>query len=118
MKTLLRQRFDTALQDHQLLKHPFYRRWEAGLVSRDELREYAQQYRHFKAMLSGFPRRLSDSLAPGPARNLVQANWRDEVTAPSDLDRFDLFAAFYGAAHAEMTAAPWGLLDERELQAP
>ncbi len=111
MKTLLHQRFDAVLRDRQLLEHPFYRRWEAGQLSRDELRDYAQQYRHFEAMLPGFLRRLSDSLAPGPARNLVEANWRDEVTAPSHLELFDRFADFYGATNTEMTAATQGLLD-------
>lgn len=36
-----------SLADRQLLEHPFYRRWEAGELSREELTRYAEQYRHF-----------------------------------------------------------------------
>jgi pyrroloquinoline-quinone synthase len=105
MKSALRHHFEAALQDRQLLDHPFYRRWEAGLLSRDDVREYAEQYRYFEAMLPDFLLRLSESLAPGPARNLVEANLRDEVTAPSHLELFERFAEFYGATIADMTPA-------------
>jgi len=44
------------VDERSLLKHPFYRTWSAGGLSRDRLRNYAAQYyRHVEA----FPRYLS-----------------------------------------------------------
>jgi pyrroloquinoline-quinone synthase len=111
MKPLLQQRFDAAVADRQLLDHPFYRRWEAGELERRELTHYAEQYRHFETMLPLFLRRLSAKLGPGGARDLVDANLADEVSAPSHLALFERFASFYGAADAAMTPATRALVD-------
>jgi pyrroloquinoline-quinone synthase len=86
---------------YRLLDHPFYRRWEAGELSRAELAAYAAQYRHFEAMLPGFLAELSAGLE-GPAAELVAANLADEVGgATSHLELFDAFAAAVGAPSAE-----------------
>src|SRR5204863_2501537 len=37
---------DEARQRWDVLKHPFYERWEAGELSREELAFYAGEYRH------------------------------------------------------------------------
>lgn len=39
-------RIDEAARRWNVLEHPFYQRWSAGELSRDELAEYAAQYRH------------------------------------------------------------------------
>lgn len=39
-------RIDAARARWNVLDHPFYRRWECGQLSRDELGYYAGQYRH------------------------------------------------------------------------
>ena len=39
-------RLDEARARWNVLDHPFYRRWECGELSRDELAYYAGQYRH------------------------------------------------------------------------
>jgi pyrroloquinoline-quinone synthase len=39
-------RIDAARSRWNVLDHPFYRRWECGELSRDELGYYAGQYRH------------------------------------------------------------------------
>jgi pyrroloquinoline-quinone synthase len=97
MTTALQQSMFEVLSDRQLLDHPFYRRWEAGELSRDELTSYAEQYRHFEEMMPNFLRRLSGELEPGAARDLVLANLKDEVSPPSHLELFDAFGAFVGA---------------------
>jgi pyrroloquinoline-quinone synthase len=40
------ERLDEARERWDVLKHPFYRRWEHGELSRDELGFYAGEYRH------------------------------------------------------------------------
>jgi pyrroloquinoline-quinone synthase len=99
-----------SLADRQLLEHPFYRRWEAGELSREELTRYAEQYRHFEAMMPDFLAALADHLDPGIARDFVEANLRDEVTPPSHLELFDRFAAAYGATDTPPSPAMEALL--------
>lgn len=39
-------RLDAARRRLNVLEHPFYRRWESGELTRDELATYAGEYRH------------------------------------------------------------------------
>jgi len=39
-------KIDQARQRWDVLKHPFYERWECGELTRDELAFYAGEYRH------------------------------------------------------------------------
>src|ERR1700722_16656982 len=105
MTTALQQSMFEVLSDRQLLDHPFYRRWEAGELSRDELTLYAEQYRFFEAMLPEFLETLSDQLPEGVARNCVVANLADETGSPSHLELFDRFAAHYGATQPSISPA-------------
>ena len=45
-----------AVDEHHLLKHPFYQDWMAGRLTREQLRDYAEQY-YFH--VDRFPRYLS-----------------------------------------------------------
>jgi pyrroloquinoline-quinone synthase len=58
-------RIDEARSRWNVLDHPFYRRWEQGGLSREELGSYAGQYRHAVAALA----RTAERAAPlaGPA---------------------------------------------------
>jgi pyrroloquinoline-quinone synthase len=114
MTSTLQHSMFEVLSDRQLLDHPFYRRWEAGELSRDELTSYAQQYRHFEAMMPEFLARLSEALEPGAARDLVLANLNDEVSSPSHLELFDDFGAFVGATRVPASPAMSDLLDAYE----
>jgi pyrroloquinoline-quinone synthase len=105
MTTPLELALDAALTDHRLLEHPFYRRWEAGEVSRDELTRYAEQYRFFEAMFPKFLESLSQQLPDGAARDAVLDNLNDEVTAPSHLELFDRFASSFDATDAPISPA-------------
>jgi pyrroloquinoline-quinone synthase len=40
------ERLDAVADRWNILRHPFYRRWEAGELSRDDLAYYAGEYRH------------------------------------------------------------------------
>lgn len=107
----LHQRIDTALQDIHLLDHPFYLRWEAGELQREELTHYAEQYRYFETMLPSFLQQLSEALSPGAAKDLVDANLSDEVTPPTHVELFELFARFYNAAPEPLSPAMTRLVD-------
>lgn len=43
----LRSRLETSVAARHLLDHPFYQRWSAGELTREELQEYARQYWHY-----------------------------------------------------------------------
>jgi pyrroloquinoline-quinone synthase len=94
------------LADRQLLQHPFYRRWEAGTLDRDDLGAYAAQYRYFEAALPGFLRAVLDRLEPGPAMDLIRSNLTDEESNPEP--HVVLFEGFAGAVGAVDTAADKG----------
>jgi pyrroloquinoline-quinone synthase len=86
------------LADRRLLHHPFYRRWEKGEVSIEELAAYAAQYRHFEAYLPGFLEALVGGLPAGTAKDLVAANLADEMGDPiPHIELFERFAAATGA---------------------
>ncbi len=87
----------SALRDRRLLEHPFYRRWEAGELSGEELAEYAVHYRAFEAalpdVLAAVVDRLTAEGAFGTAE-LVSRNLADELGRPEPhLELFDGFAA-------------------------
>jgi len=87
----------TALSGRELLAHPFYRRWEAGELDRQELAEYAVHYRAFEAALPAVLAAVVDSLeAEGEdaAASWAARNLADEQGHPeSHLALFDRFAA-------------------------
>jgi pyrroloquinoline-quinone synthase len=46
-------RLDEARRRRNILEHPFYTRWEHGELSRNDLAEYAGEYRHAVVALAG-----------------------------------------------------------------
>lgn len=102
---------ESSISDLRLLNHPFYRRWEAGDLSLDELRLYAEQYRYFEQMLPRFLEQLAEELPDGIARESVLKNLADEVATPSHLELFEQFAEFYQASVAPISPAMLRLVD-------
>jgi pyrroloquinoline quinone (PQQ) biosynthesis protein C len=85
-----------ALSGRELLEHPFYRRWSAGRLGREELAEYACQYRAFEAALPAVLDAVRGQLAAegcDDAAALVARNLADELGHPEPhLELFDKFA--------------------------
>ena len=87
-----------AIEGRRLLDHAYYRKWQAGALHTMDLARYAGQYRHFERVLPEALVRISRAVHDEPARDLVEANLRDESTYPEPhLDLFDRFAAAVGA---------------------
>lgn len=72
------EQMNARIGKYDLLCHPFYQAWSAGKLSRDDLREYAQEYYHhveaFPSYLAAFGLRLDE----GDLRRAVLANLCDE----------------------------------------
>ena len=75
------ERLEARIAKHDLLCHPFYKAWSAGELTRDDLREYSQDYYHhveaFPSYLAAFALRLEE----GELRRAVLANLCDEKGA-------------------------------------
>jgi pyrroloquinoline-quinone synthase len=74
----LPESLDRLIEKHHLLKHPFYRAWTEGKLSRESLGLYAQQYyQHVRA----FPENLNqlEGRTTGSIRKLVGENLAEEL---------------------------------------
>jgi pyrroloquinoline-quinone synthase len=80
-KTLL-QLLDSLVEDHHLLKHPFYRAWTQGSLSRESLQLYAEQYYHH---VRAFPENLRELVgrSNGELAQLAQENLDEELDPAS-----------------------------------
>ena len=82
-------RIDEARERWDVLKHPFYVRWERGDLTRDELAHYAGEYRHAVVAL---------------ARAAEAAG--DERHAQEEVDHIGLWDDFAAALDAPIDRAP------------
>ncbi len=114
MSTSIPSIVHSSLEGRRLLTHPFYRRWEEGQLTREELTSYAEQYRFFEAYLPTFLTELADQLDEGATRDAVTSNLNDETSDPSHLSLFDAFAASYGARTVDISPAMLDLINAYE----
>ena len=106
------QALDRALEGRRLLDHPFYQRWSAGAVSREELAAYAAQYRHFEAALPEWLRTIAATATEPELRDQALRNLEDEAGTPlTHVDLFERFAAALDAPRTGPTPAMAALLE-------
>ncbi len=82
------QTAELEIAKYDLLKHPFYRAWSAGELSREDLKFYAEQYFHQVSRFPTYLTSLHSRLPEGAMRRSVLANAYEEEcdgTAHSDL---------------------------------
>ena len=112
MTDTLAVRLESTLEGLKLLSHPFYRRWSMGEVSREELRAYAAQYRHFERALPGWLATIAERAPSAAFREQVLENLRDEVHGPvPHAELFEQFAAALDAPETEPSPAMARLLE-------
>ncbi len=75
------EQLEASIAKYDLLCHPFYRAWEAGELTRDDLREYARQYYHHVQAFPCYLAELALRLEDGDLRRAVLANMCDEKGA-------------------------------------
>lgn len=63
---------------YDLLSHPFYKAWSAGELTRDDLREYAEDYYPHVDAFPGYLAQLGVRLEEGDLRRAVLASMTDE----------------------------------------
>jgi pyrroloquinoline-quinone synthase len=72
------EQLDTRIAKYDLLCHPFYKAWSAGQLTREDLREYAQDYFHHVEAFPSYLAALGLRLEDGELRSAVLANMCDE----------------------------------------
>jgi pyrroloquinoline-quinone synthase len=72
------KQLDTRISKYDLLCHPFYKAWSAGRLTREDLREYAQDYYHHVEAFPSYLAALGMRLEDGDLRRAVLANMCDE----------------------------------------
>jgi pyrroloquinoline-quinone synthase len=92
-------RIEESRARHNVLEHPFYQRWSAGELSRDELARYAGQYRHATEAIA---RLCADAVEAAPSERREEL----EIHASEEADHIRLWDDFIDAAGGEIGAEP------------
>jgi pyrroloquinoline-quinone synthase len=93
------QRIEESRARHNVLEHPFYARWSAGQLTREELANYAGQYRHATEALARLCQQAADR-APAEHRDEIAAHAAEEEA------HVGLWDGFVAAAGGEIGAEP------------
>ena len=93
------QRIEQARERWNVLEHPFYQRWSAGELSREELAAYSGQYRHATAAIARLSAAVAES-APETERAELRRHAEEEEA------HIALWDGFVGAVGGEVAAAP------------
>lgn len=73
------ERIEQARERWNVLRHPFYQRWSAGELSRDELARYSGQYRHAVSAIATLSQTAADAAPERPELRLHAREERDHV---------------------------------------
>ncbi len=90
-----------------MLAHPFYQRWLAGDLTRDDLCRYAAQYFRFEAAFPGYLCQVLAKLDTPAGRRVLLQNLVDEEGGPeTHLELFVRFATALGLTREELERTP------------
>jgi pyrroloquinoline-quinone synthase len=93
------QRIEEARARWNVLEHPFYQRWSAGELSREELAFYSGQYRHATVAIAELSAAVADSAAEGERAELRRHAAEEDA-------HVGLWDGFVEAVGGEVAAAP------------
>jgi pyrroloquinoline-quinone synthase len=93
------QRIEDARTRWDVLRHPFYLRWSAGELSRDELASYAGQYRHATEAIATLSARVAEE-APESQHGELDRHAAEEA------DHVALWDGFVEAVGGKAAADP------------
>jgi pyrroloquinoline-quinone synthase len=93
------QRIEEARARWNVLEHPFYQRWSAGKLSREELADYSGQYRHATAAIAELSAAVADSAPEGEREPLSRHAVEEEA-------HVGLWDGFVTAVGGRVDAAP------------
>lgn len=98
------EQLDTRIAKYDLLCHPFYKAWSAGELTREDLREYGQDYFHqvqaFPEYLQEFGSRIEDD----QLRRAVLVNREDELGLDGSRPHAELWLDFVEGMGGDRTS--------------
>ena len=93
------QKAEQEIAKYDLLKHPFYRAWSAGELTKEDLKFYAEQYYHQVSQFPTYLTSLHSRLPEGNMRREVLANaFEEECDGIAHSELWQRFAEGMGAA--------------------
>jgi pyrroloquinoline-quinone synthase len=92
-------RIEQARAEHNVVEHPFYKRWSAGQLTREELAHYAGQYRYATEAIAKLS---ADIAAQAPESERAAL----EVHAAEEADHVALWDGFVTAVGGTVGAEP------------
>jgi pyrroloquinoline-quinone synthase len=93
------QRIEQARARWNVLEHPFYQRWSAGELTRDELASYSGQYRHATAAIARLSASVAESAPEGERAELRRHAAEEEA-------HIALWDGFVEAVDGDVAAVP------------
>lgn len=72
------QQLDARVAKYDLLCHPFYKAWSEGKLTREDLREYSQDYFHHVAAFPGYLAAFACRQEDSELRRAILANMNEE----------------------------------------
>ncbi len=99
----LRSALEARIQNQHMLSHTFYTRWQAGELSRDELRGYAKEYYAFEKEFSRFVSAVHSRTSDLEMRQMLLENLiHEEQGADNHQELWLQFAEGMGAVRSDV----------------
>jgi pyrroloquinoline-quinone synthase len=96
---------DARISKYDLLCHPFYKAWSAGELTREDLREYSQNYFHHVNAFPEYLEEFASRLPQGAIRRAVMANHDDEMGLNGSRPHSDLWLDFVEGMGGDRTGS-------------
>ena len=96
---------DVRISKYDLLCHPFYKAWSAGELTREDLREYSQNYFHHVNAFPEYLEEFASRLPQGAIRRAVMANHDDEMGLNGSRPHSDLWLDFVEGMGGDRTGS-------------
>jgi pyrroloquinoline-quinone synthase len=93
------ERIEQARERWNVLRHPFYERWSAGELSREELAAYSGQYRHATAAIARLCEQAAEQAPQAEREELLEH-------AAEETRHVELWDSFVDAVGGDGAAAP------------
>jgi pyrroloquinoline-quinone synthase len=94
---------DARIAKYDLLCHPFYKAWSAGKLTREDLRNYGQNYFHHVNAFPEYLQAFASRLPQGETRRVVEANHNDEMGLHGSRPHSELWLDFVEGMGGERT---------------
>ena len=98
------EQLDTRIAKYDLLCHPFYRAWSAGELTREDLREYGQDYFHHVAEFPEYLQEFGARVEDDQLRRAVLVNREDELGLDGSRSHAERWLDFVGGMGGERTS--------------